>query len=452
MNLYDLKLWLIPLLCVFLVSKVNGQEASQKVVQVTGPEAKQPSEVSVAINPTDPDNMVIVSMQREFPDGESGITNYAYVTKNGGSDWEQVSHPNPGRRIQGDDAVVFSSDGIAYHSYISFTQLRADKPLNATNGIFVTRSDDGGLTWSEPTPVVDHLNTVVPFEDKPWLTVDRQAQSDHTGNVYLSWTRFDRYGSSDPSDSTQILFSKSTDGAKNFLMPYDISDRGGNAKDNSNTVEGAVPAIGPDGTVFIAWAGPRGIVIDRSTDGGNSFGKDVKVADNPGGWDMEIHGINRANGMPVTATDVSDGPHRGSVYVNWVDKRHGDPDVFLARSRDGGQTWSDPVRINNDSKGNGKEQFFTWMTVDPMNGDIYIVYYDRAGFEGTQTKLTLARSTDGGRTFTHHSIDQDPFTTNSDVFFGDYIGIDAYDGHVTAAYQHFTNGKTLAISAAIFKF
>ncbi len=443
---------LVFLLPLGSIHQTLGQKVSQHVVTVAGSEANQPNEVSVAINPQNPDNIVVVSMQRAFANGSPGITNYAYVTHDGGNNWKQVPHPNPDRRTQGDDAVVFSSDGTAYHSYISFTQLRADRPLNAANGIFATRSSNGGDTWSDPVPVVDHINTVEPFEDKPWITVDRQSASDHKGNVYVSWTRFDRYGSSAPSDSTQILFSRSTDGARNFLMPYDISDHGGNALDSSNTVEGAVPAVGPDGTIYVGWAGPRGIVVDRSTDGGLSFGKDIKVADNPGGWDMHVDGINRTNGLPVTAVDVSSSTHRGSVYINWVDQRHGDPDVYLAYSRDQGQTWSDPVRVNQDAIGNGKAQFFSWMSVDPATGHIYIAYYDRSGLPGTKTRLTLARSTDGGESFKEFSIDQEAFETRNDIFFGDYLGIDAYRDKVVVGYQYFSGPEELSVATAIFKF
>ena len=176
------------------------------------------------------------------------------------------------------------------------------------------------------------------------------------------------------------------------------------------------------------------------------------VADDPGGWDMEIMGIGRANGMPVTGTDISSGPHRGRIYINWIDLRNGDPDVFVAWSDDRGETWSVPNRVNDDPSGNGAEQFFTWMAVDPSDGSVNIAFYDRRNLEDTETTLTLARSTDGGKTFTNYSIDQEPFETNPSIFFGDYLGIDAVDGQVVIAYQHFTSKQSLALSTAIFNF
>jgi hypothetical protein len=156
--------------------------------------------------------------------------------------------------------------------------------------------------------------------------------------------------------------------------------------------------------------------------------------------------------MPVTACDLSKGKDRGSIYISWIDKRHGDPDVFLIASRDGGKTWSEPLRVNDDEKGNGKDQLFAWMAVDPADGAVNLVFYDRRNLKDTMTGLTLARSIDGGRTFVNHPIDQEPFETHSDLFFGDYIGVAAHGGRVIAVYPHFIARRQLALSAAVFRF
>ncbi|PYT04838.1 MAG: hypothetical protein DMF65_01325 [Acidobacteria bacterium] len=217
-------------------------------------------------------------------------------------------------------------------------------------------------------------------------------------------------------------------------------------------MEGAVPAVGPRGEVYVVWAGPLGLVFDKSTDGGLTFGKDKVVGEMPGGWDFSVAGLDRANGMPVTGVDTSDGPNKGALYVNWIDARNGDPDVFVASSRDGGETWSAPVRVNNDPVKNGKAQFFTWMAVDPADGSLNVVFYDRRDTSDTLTGLTFARSTDGGRTFVNHKINQEPFACDARVFFGDYTGVAAYGGRVVAMYMHFVGDRALAVSAALFRF
>ncbi len=413
--------------------------------------AVNPNEVSIAINPANKDNIVAVSMQYLRRNNRRLITNFAYWSEDGGRTFNTVAHPNPDARTQGDDAVTFDGDGVAYHSFISFRGLRQAYPESAVNGILVNRSDNGGKSWSDAAPAVDHINTVMPFEDKSWLVTDN-SRSSHRGHLYVSWTRFDVYGSASPRDSTHIYFSRSTDGGNRFSQPFRISDKGGNAIDDGNTVEGAVPAVGKEGEVYVVWSGPRGIEMDKSVDGGRTFGKDRFVTEHPGGWDIEIQGIGRANGMPVTEVDLSGGEFSGSIYVNWVDNRHGDYDVFCIASRNGGESWTDPVRVNNDAIGNGRDQFFTWMGVDPVDGSINIAFYDRRESEGTTTSLTLARSMDGGKSFTNYRIREAAFETDSAPFFGDYLGVDAYDGRVAVAYQYFRADGSLALNASIFDF
>src|SRR5439155_6083244 len=232
-------------------------------------------------------------------------------------------------------------------SYISFTGIRTDRPLRAASGIFVSSSRDG-ISWGQPVPVVDHLNSVEPHEDKPYLVVDRSDQSPYRGNIYVSWTRFDVYGSKDPAHKSHIHFSRSLDAGRSFSPVRRISDTPGDCLDSSNTVEGAVPAVGPRGEVYVVWAGPRGLVFKKSVDGGWSFSPEKVLAEIVGGWDSPAPGFVRHNGLPVTGVDVSSGKNRGSVYVTWIDRRNKDLDVFLAASRDGGLTWSEPVRVNDD--------------------------------------------------------------------------------------------------------
>lgn len=424
--------------------------APHRLVDVSEPGAPRPAEVSVAINPADLDHVVAVSTQRGRA-GEPRTVNPSYVSRDGGLSWRTFPHPNPERRTQGDDALAFAADGTLFHSYISFEGIRAARPERARTGIFVTRSRDGA-DWEPPVPVVDHVNSVAPFEDKPWLAADRSPESPHRGNLYVAWTRFDVYGSKDPAHRSRILFARSRDGGRSFEPPLEISDETGDALDGDGTVEGAVPAVGPGGEVYVAWAGPRGLVFDRSRDGGFSFGEDRPISAMPGGWDLPLPGMPRHNGLPVTSVDLSSGKDRGSIYVSWVDERSGpgDTDVWLAASRDGGDTWSAPLRVNDD--GPGAAQLFQWTAVDPADGSVNVLFYDRRGLSGSETGLTLARSVDGGRSFVNHRIAERPFATDGTTFFGDYAGLDARGGRVVAVFPVFLEPQTLALRAALFRF
>lgn len=420
-----------------------------RVVTVTGPDARQPAEVSVAINPTNPKHVVAASYQAGQRGRPSG--NHVYVSQDGGATWKSIAGANPYGRMQGDDAVIFDSNGTCHRTWISFSGIRNPRPSRADTGIFLASSRDG-FTWDAPVPVVDHINSVEPFEDKPWLAADTSPDSSHRGNIYVAWTRFDVYGSKDPDHKSHILLSRSRDGGRRFLPPVRISDRPGSAIDDSTTVEGAVPAVGPKGEVYVAWAGPEGLVFDKSTDGGATFGKDRVIGHLTPGWDFPAAGLPRHNGLPITATDLSQGKDRGSVYVCWADKRNGDADVFVLASRDGGTTWGEPVRVNDDPLRNGKDQLFAWMAVDPRDGAVNVLFYDRRDLDGTKTGVTLARSVDGGRTFVNHRINQPPFECEEGVFFGDYIGVAAQDGRVVGVYMHFVAKQKLALSAALFRF
>ncbi len=437
-------------LFVALVVAVDGDGVGQvvtspvphQVVRVSDTLALNPVESSVAIDPGNRDRMIAVSYQTGFAKPPR-TTGYIYVSHDGGRTWRNERAANPLGRTQGDDVVTFAGPGVALHTYISFLGIRTPRPARAETGIFVTRSDDAGVTWGNPVAAVDHANTVLPFEDKPWIAASGS-------NVYLAWTRFDEYGVKDPNCRTHIVVARSTDGAKTFQMPRPISDAPGDCVDSDNTVEGAVPAIGLDGRVHVVWAGPKGLVHDSSADG-VTWGDDRVIDPMPGGWDIPIPGITRHNGMPVTAVDAGNGPHRGTIYVNWIDARNGDPDVFVMRSADSGKTWSAPVRVNDDAVGNGAVQFFTWMAVDPSDGSVNVLFYDRRGRTGTRSGLTLARSTDGGRTFANHAVNIPDFEVTDKITFGDYLGVDARDGRVAGVFPHIVDGKVV-LSAAVFDF
>jgi hypothetical protein len=127
--------------------------------------------------------------------------------------------------------------------------------------------------------------------------------------------------------------------------------------------------------------------------------------------------------------------------VNWADKRSGgnDCNIWLVRSTDGGLTWSDPVRVNNDPP--GRHQFLNHMTIDQVTGKIYCIFYDRRNYTDQNTDVYLAISEDGGETFTNFKISDTPFYPFSTVFYGHYIGISAYDNHVFATWMRMDAGE-----------
>ncbi len=422
-----LLLFCAPAILLSSAMELIAQPANIRISRPGG----YPEEVSIAINPKNPDNIIAGANLRHY-----------FWSEDGGATWDQSQLP-PG--THGDPCVIFDADGRAYYAHLT----------QGWDAITVRRSDDGGKTWSAGVklrgPSSDSARAGSFYEsslqDKEWLCADITG-SRFRGNIYASWTDFTRYGSQDPKDSSVIVFARSTDRGVTFEPFVRVSDHAGNAVDGDNTVEGAVPAVGPEGEVYISWAGPNGLYFDKSLDGGVTWGDDLVISDMPGGWDINIRGLSRANGLPITVCDVSSGPYRGNVYVNWVDLRNGDADVFIARSTDRGSTWSLPVRVNDDAPANGKEQFFTWAVVDPVTGELTVVYYDRRRYDGDSTDVYLARSADGGLTFSNECISEAAFFPTAMVFMGDYNCVAAYGGRIRPIWTRLHDGN-LSIHTAL---
>ena len=419
-------LFLFFFVCISTVSAQNPP----RNVQIN-PSGSAPEEVTIAINPVNPDNLVAGANIR-----------YAYWSTDGGIHWSQNLLP---QGTYGDPCVIFDADGRAFFSHLT----------TGWAAITLRRSEDGGKTWSTGValkgPSSDSAKPGSLYrsslQDKEWMIAD-QSTGPHRGNIYAAWTDFTKYGSHAPTDSSVIVFARSTDHGVTFEQFVRVSDTAGDAVDSDNTMEGAVPAVGPNSEVYLGWAGPHGIYFDRSFDGGRTWGKDMIISDLPGGWDFEISGINRSNGMPVTVADISGSSHRGTVYINWVDFRNGDADVFIMKSTDRGTSWSQPIRVNNDPLGNGRAQFFTWATVDQVTGELDIVFYDRRSYDSDSTDVYLARSMDGGTTFSNERISDSVFVPTADDFFGDYICIAAHNGRIRPIWTRLHNGE-LSIHTAL---
>ena len=397
-------------------------------VRVSNASARQPEEVTIAVNPMNPLNLVAGSNLK-----------YVYTTTDGGMSWKQDSLVSP-YGVWGDPCVIFDHLGSAYYSHLSNEPQTPLQPVGFLARIVVQKSTDAGSTWS-PGEGIGY--DTIHQHDKEWLAADL-TNSPYQGNLYVAWTEFDTYGSDSTADSSRILFSRSTDHGLTWTKSVRVSDVSGNCVDSDSTVEGAVPAVGPNGEVYLSWAGPLGIMFDKSTDGGLTFGSDRFVASEPGGWDFGVPGIYRCNGLPVTACDVSNSPYRGTVYVLWSDQRNGadDTDVFLAKSTNGGDSWRSVTRVNNDDS--HRQQFFPWLAIDQTTGYLYAVYYDRRATTGNTTDVYMAESTDGGDSFQNFKISDESFVPVDSVFFGDYINVCADQRKVHPIWMRM-DGKTLSV-------
>jgi hypothetical protein len=206
----------------------------QKVFRVSDPDAISPAEVSIAINPKNPDNLVAASFALGRPPRPQ-YGSYNYSSMDGGRTWKTIPVADPKNLTQGDDVVYFGAEGIAYHIHLSFEGIRVARPTRAENGMLVETSSDGGITWADAVAAINHENSVTPFEDKPGIVVDNAPQSKYKGNVYVAWTRFDVYGSDDPNCHSNI-YSHALDRPRQIVCDAgEHFDSVGDCRDSDNT-------------------------------------------------------------------------------------------------------------------------------------------------------------------------------------------------------------------------
>ena len=128
-------------------------------------------------------------------------------------------------------------------------------------------------------------------------------------------------------------------------------------------------------------------------------------------------------------------------------------DVIMFKSTDGGNSYGEAVRVNQDSKKQAADQFQPWMAITP-NGQVDISYFDRRNDPNNfYIDTYLSRSNDGGKTFrdtrvTHSVWDPEinPPISPSGQFIGDYQGIVA-DDDVAIPFWNDTQYANLPTSA-----
>ena len=363
-----------------------------------------------------------------------------YRSMDGGKTWTKKDMKSK-YGVWGDPCITATNSGKFLYFHLSIPKGKAYVDDSFLDRIVCQYSKNNGRKFHKGK----YIGLNAPKDqDKEWAVYDLQRN-----RTYVTWTQFDKYGSADSIHRSVILASYSDNDGKSWAAPVMMSHVTGNCVDDDNTAEGAVPAIGLNGEMHVSWALDEKIYFNTFTEG-LPIRTETVIARQVGGWNQLIDGLDRTNGMPVTVSDMSNGPHRGAIYVSWSDQRNGElnTDVFLKKSTDGGKSWSEALRVNDDHTSN--HQFLPWMTIDQVTGFVYILFYDRRNYNDSQTDVYLAISKDGGATFQNHRISESPFTPISRVFFGDYINISAHNGMVRPIWTRYENGK-LSIWTAILK-
>ena len=416
---------LIPV--VFAFAQAPIPSAPQASVVTVSPAGGHYSEPGIALDPNRPNHVVVV-----YQGGAAvqGTSNAAYSVDGGKTFTRAHGTKPPDWKVAGDVSTTFDNKGNAYLCYLTFDKLGTSSYWAhnvGRNGIFVRRSRDGGKTWDAKAIAIKQFATSdapgIQFEDEPRIFADVSRTSPYAGSLYAGWVEWQL-------TQSIMLFSRSTDEGQTWSEPIRISTHPGLPRDDNGSLGGFVAAIASDGTVYVAWDDGNTIAFTESHDGGKTFSESHAVVDVAPPYFGEVPGVSRVEGFPQLAINGQN----GTLFLCWSDYRNGDIDVFVASSSDRGHTWSKPVRVNDDAQHNGKDQFYQWMAVDPVSGAVYVEFYDRrADPKNRNISMTLARSTDGGRTFKNYTWTEKAFDP-SDAFLGDYTWMAAYKDRVYAAW------------------
>jgi len=421
----------------------------------------------VDVNPQDPENIVAVYQQDRWSNGGAhGLVNS--VTHDGGTTWAQTwahfstcaggTPENGGNYDRASDPwLSFAPNGDLHEISLS-----ASADL-LTSAVLVSKSEDGGDTWSEPTTLISE-RTPFNFNDKESITADPTDSN----FVYAVWDRSRHPGLEHPTFNvlhsfafrSDIMFSRTTDGGQTWEPAHAIF----RPKANLFTIGNQI-AVLPDGTLVDAFFLIRGSGLQPSL---NQYREAViRSTDKGVSWSQPII-VNRHVVAPVTDPDTGQ-PHRtgdiipdvavdrasGDLYLAWQDGRFtGRAATALSRSTDGGLTWSRPIKVNQTPLlGNLNDQAFTPSVHVADDGTVGVRYYDfrnNGAGGGTDTDhwlahchaatedCSLASSWEAETRVTAASFDSRLAPVARGFFLGDYVGLSSIGDTFTPLFTQTT--------------
>jgi hypothetical protein len=333
-------------------------------------------EPRLAVDPTNPNHLVGVWQQDRWTAGScQGIV--AGVSFDGGVSWTEVVVPGLTTASGGsfdrasDPWVSFGPTGALFVT--SLVDKVDNRGVEQKSGVAVSKSTDGGLTWSAPTLLIQTISSVV-FNDKESVTADP-----HNPNlVYAVWDQVNPVAAS----ATPAFFARSSDGGQTWSAAQVIFQSPTNGTNIGHQI-----VVLPDGTLIDAFAEftpgfglpPISLDILRSADHGTTWSQPIVAAQEmPSGALDPFNSDTVRSGGP--APEVAADPASGNLYAVWPDSRfHPYDSVAFSMSSDGGLTWSSPIPINQtpaNLSAPAASQAFTPSVAVGADGTVAVTYYD----------------------------------------------------------------------------
>lgn len=457
------------LLCGDALQELLGDHRDGCNAQVTkenGPAA----EVSLAVNPRDPLNLVggakDFSLGADERCGVHNVWSGVYWTRDGGRTWGNTflpGHPKDERKTPlseyacgSDPVLAFGPDGTAYYASIHSTTTGGDKPPLPQLGplwggsrdnaaLAVSRSHDGGEHWDDAVLLQTRVNQGI--LDKEWLAVDPA-----TGQLYVSYI----------DTGVGIMFvQRSDDQGATWTEPVEVA-RNGEGMGGPDIVQFGQVAVGPGSVVhFTYWAlrqggDVSGVYHRASKDAGASWTEPVQAGNFAAVFDLQFTHKYRIVTNPALAVDA----RSGALYLAYpnpaeVGALASNLDIYVVRSTDEGASWSMPARVNDDLlPTNG--QWMPALAVGP-DGAVHATWLDyRDDPSGQSAAVYYAFSTDGGATWSKNARVGDVLFDGTGGYhqsgsgtIGDYMGLAVSEQAVHPFWADTRHGRNDVFAAII---
>lgn len=364
-----------------------------------------------------------------FADAGALDCGYA-VSRDGGRSWTRALIPNltaisGGRFNRATDPVA----GAGPQGDLYLQTLASVQGAFNLAAVVVSRSSDGGATWSGPVAVFESTSALT-LPDKNWLAVNDYPGTPNTGRLVCTWTSFQSTATGTPLGNS-LVASVSDDRGVTWSTPTAITPAG-----SSN--QGSQPVFLPDGSlavVYIAFLDPSDVTrfslhCKLSTDGGRTFSTAATtLSSSVVGWDDP----EMRDGVFLPSATVA--RQTGELFVTYTAVVNGSPRVLVTKSADQGATWSTPVAVSDAPA--GVSVMNPAIGVTPDGRSVSVVFMDKRNAPGGRgfVDLYAAQSYDGGLTWqpnlrlTELSSDLGYGTaTTRGVMLGDYLGYAPSDG------------------------
>jgi hypothetical protein len=304
--------------------------------------------------------------------------------------------------------------------YVAWVDCLSDEDCTTANpDIYFAKSTDNGQHFSARVLVSDDGPDA--FANAPKIAIDGD------GNIYVVW--HDNRAATPSDDSWDVYMAKSTDGGGSFGASVLVDEHVASTYQYEPDL-----AVTADGTIYVSWERyfydadamqwDADVYVAKSSDGGASFGTNVKVSDG-------------ANYQYKSAIGVGSS---GNVYVAWTDLRSdASGDVFFARSTDGGETFSTNIPVNTYTTA---AQVYPELAIDG-NETVYVIWLDARRYAEGANDIYMARSANLGLTFDAGIRVSDADLPGNSVTNYLYPVITAAgDGQVAAAWYDMRTGDT----------